>query len=99
MAFGSNAATDLNFSGVEVDEVFSSGGIIPILRKYDNFLEMYVNDPNTAAPLPPKITRDRVVDNSIVRRSPMGGLQSSAFAGCIRMRRFASWRGHCRACS
>ena len=50
-----------------MDEVFSTDGIIPILRKYDIFIEMYVIHPNTAVPLPPKITRDRVVDSSAVR--------------------------------
>ena len=44
---------ELNFAGIQIDDIFSSNGIIQTLRKYDKFLEVYVNNPaNRDYPLP-----------------------------------------------
>ena len=39
------------------------------LKRYEKFLEVYVNDPaNHGHPLPSKITKDRVVNNDLIRK-------------------------------
>ena len=59
MAF-SNVNAELNFADIQIDDVFTSGGIIQTLKKYDKFLEIYVNDPaNRDQPLPAKIVKDK----------------------------------------
>ena len=62
-------AAELNFAGLPIDDVFSSNGIIPMLKRYDKFLEVYVGDPaNQGHPLPTKITQDKVVNNDLIRK-------------------------------
>eukprot|EP00439_Symbiodinium_sp_Y106_P026018 s8580_g3.t1 len=52
----------------EIDDVFTSRGIIQTLKKYDKFLEIYVSDPaNRDQPLPAKTVKDRVVNNDLIR--------------------------------
>ena len=58
MAYVHNGATELNFDGVDIDEVFFTVPIISVLQRYEQFIQIYVNDPNQHVPLPPKITRD-----------------------------------------
>ena len=65
----SNPNAELSFADIQIDDVFSSIGIIQTLRKYDKFLEVYVSDPvNQGHPLPAKIAKDRVVNNDLIRR-------------------------------
>ena len=40
-----SSAVELNFAGLPIDDVFSSNGIIPTLKRYDKFLEVYMRDP------------------------------------------------------
>ena len=68
MAF-SNVNAELNFADIQIDDVFTSHGIIQTLKKYDKFLEIYVSDSaNRDQPLPAKIVLDRVVNNDLIRR-------------------------------
>ena len=68
MAF-SNVNAELSFADIQIDDVFTSGGIIQTLKKYDKFLEIYVSDPaNRDQPLPAKIVKDKVVNNDLIRR-------------------------------
>ena len=68
MAF-SNVNAELNFADIQIDDVFTSRGIIQTLKKYDKFIEIYVSDPaNRDQPLPAKIVKDRVVNNDLIRR-------------------------------
>ena len=65
----SSVNAELNFAGIQIDDVFTSSGIIQTLKKYDKFLEVYVNDPaNRDHPLPAKIVKDKVVNNDLIRR-------------------------------
>ena len=65
----SNPNAELNFADVQIDDVFSSNGIVQTLRKYDKLLEVYGNDPaNRGHPLPAKIVKDKVVNNDLIRR-------------------------------
>eukprot|EP00439_Symbiodinium_sp_Y106_P062538 s2344_g9.t1 len=65
----SNPAVELNFCDLSIDDVFPNGGVLASLKRYEKFLEVYVNDPaNQNHPLPSKITKDRLVNNELIRR-------------------------------
>ena len=63
-----NLATELTFNYLQNDDVFPTSGVLTSLKKYEKFIEVYVNDPsNQAHPLPPKVSKDRVVGNGLIR--------------------------------
>ena len=64
----SNPAIELNFCDLPIDDVLPNSGVHASLKRYEKFLEVYVNDPaNQNLPLPSKITKDRVVNNELIR--------------------------------
>ena len=65
----SNLAVELNFCNLPIDDVFPNSGVLASLKRYEKVLEVYVNDPaNQNHPLPSKITKDRVVNNELIRK-------------------------------
>ena len=60
-----NLAAELTFCDLQTDDIFPIGGVLPSLKKYEKFIEVYVNGPTFQAhPLPP----DRVVGNDLIRK-------------------------------
>ena len=66
MAYQNFAGEQLTFDGIQFEDIFASnGGVLSSLKKYDKFIEIFVNDPNNASKrFPRKITKDRVVTNN-----------------------------------
>eukprot|EP00439_Symbiodinium_sp_Y106_P053554 s4109_g7.t1 len=69
MAYQNFAGEQLTFDGLQFEDIFASnGGVLSSLKKYDKFIEIFVNDPNNASKrFPRKITKDRVVTNKLIR--------------------------------
>ena len=62
-----NLATELTFNDLQNDDVFPTSGVLTSLKKYEKFIEVYVNDQSNQVPLPQKISKDRVVGNGLIR--------------------------------
>ena len=62
-----NLATELNFNDIQIDDIFAASGVMTSLKKYEKFIEVYVNDQSNQVPLPQKISKDRVVGNGLIR--------------------------------
>ena len=95
MAYVHNGATELNFDGVDIDEVFFTVPIISVLQRYEQFIQIYVNDPNQHVPLPPKITRDEVVDDHMVRA--WAAYKVPPLLLPFNCGGFAAWWGYCHS--
>ena len=69
MAYQNFAGEQLTFDGIQFEDIFASnGGVLSSLKKYDKFIEIFVNDPKNASKhFPRKITKDRVVSNRLIR--------------------------------
>ena len=69
MAYQNLAGEQLTFDGIQFEDIFASnGGVLSSLKKYDKFIEIFVNDPKNASKhFPRKITKDRVVSNRLIR--------------------------------
>ena len=69
MAYQNLAGEQLTFDGIQFEDIFASnGGVLSSLKKYDKFIEIFVNDPKNASKhFPRKITKDGVVSNRRIR--------------------------------